>query len=670
MNRFLKYVVETTVEGKAALIKEYVIALEVFDKSDAYDPREDSTVRTEASKLRARLSRYYENEGQEDPVIISVPKGGYVPVFQGRRDEIEAVSSTARRPGQSRLIAAALAAAIAGGGIFWFSRSHPPPPPRLVPLTTLPGVEKQPSLSPDGSRVAFSWKGDIYVKQVGAEALLQITKDPATDSWPAWSPDASQIAFVRNDQVFLVSPLGGGERVVAESAGRVAWTADGSALLVLQKTSALGTSIFKVTLASGEKQRLTVPSDNTPGDLDMSISPDGRTVVFSRVLQAIGNELFVMPAAGGEARQLTNDHAMIFGMAWMPDSREIVFSSLRQNSYRLWRIPASPANRSGVFDSPKPVEAAGDDAGWPSISRNGRLAYQHDTRNWDILRAEIAAGEAGSNRLGLPTPVIASTRLETSPAWSPDGKKIAFVSDRSGYIELWICDADGSNVVKLTALDGPRVISAHWSSDNERVLFSAATGPNGNPEGYVISAKGGPPKRISTPDHRSMAFPIFSLGEGSIYFIPGPQERAVEVYKMPLEGGAAMQITRGGAFTPQESLDGKWLCYSRYRTHGLWCAPTAGGAERQILNSVLQGSWTIGPGGIYYFEVSIEPDAPKLVKFYNFETRQSTRIGTVARTVLENESGTTTSVSRGGSWLLYTDSVNREADLMLVDHFR
>jgi hypothetical protein len=299
------------------------------------------------------------------------------------------------------------------------------------------------------------------------------------------------------------------------------------------------------------------------------------------------------------------------------------------------------------------------------------LAYQHDTRNWDILRAEITVGEAGSNnRLGLPTPVIASTRIDTAPAWSPDGRKIAFVSDRSGYSELWICDADGSNAVKLTAFDGPRVISTHWSSDNERLIFSALTGPNGNPEGYIIGAKGGPPKRISTPDHRSMTFPIFSLDSGSIYFIPGPQERAVEVFKMPSAGGPAIQITRGGAFTPQESLDRKWLCYSKFHTHGLWCAPIAGGAERQILNSVLEGSWTIGPGGIYYFEVSKEPDAPKLVKFYNFETCLSTRIGTVAPTVVENNSGTTTSVSYDGRWLLYTDSVNREADLMLIDRFR
>jgi Tol biopolymer transport system component len=671
MNRFLKYVVETTLEGKGTLIKEYVIALEVFDKSDSYDPREDSTVRTEASKLRARLSRYYENEGQADPVVISVPKGGYVPAFESRRDEIAAVSSTAPWSGQNKLIAAALAAAIVGAGVFWYSRSQPSPSPRLVPLTSLPGVEKQPSLSPDGSRVAFSWKGDIYVKQVGSEALIRITKDPAMDSWPVWSPDASQIAFVRNGQVLLASPLGGGERIVAESEGRVAWTADGSALLVLQKTSALGTSIFRIALAGGEKQQLTFPNDATPGDLDMSISPDGRTVAFCRVLQTIGCELFVMPAAGGEVHQLTNDHTQVFGMAWTADSQEIVFSSTRQNAYRLWRIPALPANRRGVFNSPQPVEGAGDDAGWPSISRNGRLAYQHDTRNWDILRAEIAAGKAGSNdRLGPPTPLIASTRIETAPAWSPDGKKIAFVSNRSGYFEVWICDADGSNPVKLTALDGPRVVSTHWSSDNERLIFSALTGPNGNPEGYIISLKGGPPTRISTPDHRSMTFPIFSLDNRSIYFIPGPQERAVEVYQMPSAGGPATQITRGGGFTPLESLDGKWLCYSRYQTHGLWCAPIAGGAERQILNTVLQGSWTIGPRGIYYFEVSREPDTPKVVKFYNFETCQSTRIGTVAPTVLENNSGTTTSVSRDGRWLLYTDSVNREADLMLVDRFR
>ena len=114
-----------------------------------------------------------------------------------------------------------MAASITGvAAMFWLSRPSPAPAPKLVPLTSYPGLEERPSLSPDGSRVAFCWKGDIYVKEVGSEAVLQITKDPAVDSWPAWSPDASQIAFVRRGEVFVVSPLGGGERKVAESAGR------------------------------------------------------------------------------------------------------------------------------------------------------------------------------------------------------------------------------------------------------------------------------------------------------------------------------------------------------------------------------------------------------------------------------------------------------------------
>src|SRR4051812_31841422 len=79
MSRFLRFVVETTLDGNEDRIKEYVVAVDVFDKGDDYDPQADSTVRTEASKLRSRLSRYYDTEGRNDPVVITIPKGSYVP---------------------------------------------------------------------------------------------------------------------------------------------------------------------------------------------------------------------------------------------------------------------------------------------------------------------------------------------------------------------------------------------------------------------------------------------------------------------------------------------------------------------------------------------------------------------------------------------------------------
>src|SRR5436190_8415055 len=97
-------------------------------------------------------------------------------------------------------------------------------PPRAVPLTSLPGVERYPSLSPDGNLVAFTWNGpkgdngDIYVQQIGAGPPLRLTMDPAADYSPAWSPDGRWIAFLRDqpgsggNEVPLSGPLGGRER--------------------------------------------------------------------------------------------------------------------------------------------------------------------------------------------------------------------------------------------------------------------------------------------------------------------------------------------------------------------------------------------------------------------------------------------------------------------------
>ena len=97
-----------------------------------------------------------------------------------------------------------------------------------VPLTSYPGNERQPTFSPDGNQVAFSWDGpeqrnfDIYVKVIGAESPLRLTTDPAVDSSPAWSPDGRSLAFLRSlpgekAAVMLIAPLGGPERKIADT---------------------------------------------------------------------------------------------------------------------------------------------------------------------------------------------------------------------------------------------------------------------------------------------------------------------------------------------------------------------------------------------------------------------------------------------------------------------
>ncbi|MGB7762337.1 MAG: hypothetical protein WBL61_21060 [Bryobacteraceae bacterium] len=96
LRRFLSYIVEKTVAEELNVVKEYNIALAVFDRQATFDPATDTIVRVEARRLRNQLATYYRGAGQSDPVVIEIPKGGYVPVFRSQRGEGRGAPS--RRP--------------------------------------------------------------------------------------------------------------------------------------------------------------------------------------------------------------------------------------------------------------------------------------------------------------------------------------------------------------------------------------------------------------------------------------------------------------------------------------------------------------------------------------------------------------------------------------------
>jgi TolB-like protein len=144
LTRFLKFVVEQHLEGKAGELKESVIAMEVFGRNADHDPKQDSIVRTEASRLRARLNEYYLGNGKNDALAIELPKGGYAPLF--RQLAIEQPTATPAPIDNSpplvkrRLHALALAGvAIAIGGLAWWWLPHPKAPISIavLPLTNL-----------------------------------------------------------------------------------------------------------------------------------------------------------------------------------------------------------------------------------------------------------------------------------------------------------------------------------------------------------------------------------------------------------------------------------------------------------------------------------------------------------------------------------------------------
>ncbi len=545
------------------------------------------------------------------------------------------------------------------------------PAPRVVPFTSFPGNECCSTFSPDGNQIAFVWDGgkgnnaDIYVKLIDAESPMQLTTNPAADTTPVWSPDGRQIAFVRtgkNEQgIFTVAALGGAERMLysppaggADITSDLAWSPDGNWLAFAERGSPKEPyGIFLLSRDSLEKTRLTSPTAGSYGDYSPAFSPDGKSLAFRRSL--IGKyytQVYSVPITGGEPKRLTNDTNTLYpsGLAWTLDGREIVFA----NHSQLWRVSVSG-------NTPERLSATGDHLYSPAIARHGnRLAYTQYSWDQNIWRFEVS----GSPGLaGAPTRLIASTFQDISPHYSPDGKKIVFKSARSGSGEIWVCESDGSNLVKLTSFGNSG--SPRWSPDGRQIAFDGRA--EGSFDIYVINASGGKPRRL-TAEAATDARPSWSQDGQWLYF-GSNRSGTWQIWKMPAAGGTAVQVTQQGGFEAFESADGKTLYYTNrfdLNSNSIWQMPVTGGAETQVLDQVHQGYWNVLEHGIYFINTKTSPQTT--IEFFSFATHQRTQLAVIEKELVWAVPGF--AVSPDGHWMLLSMSDQNESDIMLMENFR
>ena len=137
LSRFLRFVVERALEGKGLELKESLIGVEVFGRKPDYDPKQDSVVRTEAARLRNRLTNYYAGEGASDPIVIALPKGGYVPVFHPVATSERVQRQKPRWPPAWYITAAGITVALAFGTLYWLWARNIPVRIAVLPLQNL-----------------------------------------------------------------------------------------------------------------------------------------------------------------------------------------------------------------------------------------------------------------------------------------------------------------------------------------------------------------------------------------------------------------------------------------------------------------------------------------------------------------------------------------------------
>jgi len=493
-----------------------------------------------------------------------------------------------------------------------------------VPLTSSPGHQQSPNLSPDGNQVAFSWDGpssenhDIYVKLAGPGEPIRLTTDPANDGQPAWSPDGRSIAFLRlrseiDADIFVIPALGGAERKVASVnlqgrgdkggtaygwTGNLNWTPDGEWLAFGGAPSAgVVPGIWLVALNGGQQRRLTTVSPPDFGEWAPTFTRDGRYVAFIRE-RTLGTSIaYVMPLAqlspAGPPQRVTPEGVSVLGLAWKPDGSGLLLSSAGHLGLsRTYSIPFRPgrlASRGELKLLPFGERARGI-----SVASNGRVVYAALYRDANLWRAAV-----GSNGEQPHARIAASTFDEQTPDYSPDGKRLAFASTRSGTEEIWVANADGSNPKQVTFTGGPQCSNPRWSPDGRLILFNSRR--EGSADLYLLDAATGELRRLT--DHQDEELEARWSRDGRMIYFGSNRTGRYEVWRMPATRGEPVQITRLGGSTATESPDARYLYYAKYETSpsAIWRVPTEGGKEEPVVDGLSYTlNFVVAARGIYF----------------------------------------------------------------------
>jgi len=619
-------------------------------------------VSEEAVTIAISVLRRSLGDVPRDPQFIeTIHKIGYrliAPVTTAR----EAPVRRARRP---VWLAAPLLLILGLAMWLWVGRREQEPEALIcagVPITTYPGDERYPALSPDGTRVAFAWAGeegvnsDIYVKQPGAELPLRLTHHQASESFPAWSPDGSTIAYVRTGRrwgIHTIPAIGGTPQLVVSTAPGVYgldWSPDGRFLVFSGPHEPGNTpAIVMVSVETGETSFLTSPQPPYTCDFSPAFSPDGSRVGFVRTGPQYQQDVYVVPTTGGTPERVTHYQRQVTGFDWMPDGRELIFAAAPSGEYSLWRIDLASGDISWL-----PTQ--GGAAMQPTIARGARrLVYERLQSDYGIWQVQL---DDSTHQAGRPTPLIASTRIDYGARFSPDGEQIVFISTRSGTREIWTCDAQGRHLLRLTDFGDTFVLHPRWSPDSREIAFSATMGENA--AAFIVGVDGGKPRRVRRVDGHDIVSGWSPDGEW--LYVESNAGGDWRLCQMRPDGSSARVITEA-----DRSLVGVadgYLYMHRPAVPGVWRRPIEGGEEECVADADVASDWAaiaVMKGGIYF--IWRNPGV-NTIGYYDLADRSPQY---VVRLPMDSPR---LAVSPDETTFLFEHEREREIDLILIDDFR
>ncbi|MCX6589375.1 MAG: protein kinase [Acidobacteria bacterium] len=517
----------------------------------------------------------------------------------------EGVERGLRRQRWGRLAVGAGLATLVVGVIWWNTGGAPRKPAVVRVLTQLKGMEYSPEFSPDGKLLYFSHgvfqagNRNLYVLDLASGQTRALTAGDSKDERPVVSPDGQWLVFLRRKwngpQTLLQMPAAGGtpRLVHAGEVQSYAFSGDGQHLILSEAAISGGAHTLRtLALATGKWEIFPAP----PGfidDIDVVLSRDGRQLAFCRYQTPEKGDVYVTAVSPegrpeGEIRRVTRLERRVFHPSWYADGDGLVFTAGTLTRRGLWKL------RMGREPEAIPEFAEAVEEGVVRVKGSGLVVVRNreDCDIWRFRRG--VAGEYTGERLA------STTALDEEPRYSADGRRVAFLSERSGALQAWVSGADGTNPVQVSRFDraekawltwGPAAVLSVFAQQPEQgaALFQAdGTG------GSAVTAK------LRVPQGARLV----GVGkDGTATYISFPRENSPLLERWPLSGeGRREAVAAVEAAFVRETDDGEWIYFTkRNERNGIYRLRRGGGAVEQVVGSLShRTTFTLRNGWVYY----------------------------------------------------------------------
>jgi Tol biopolymer transport system component len=639
MSRFLRFLAERLLEGSDNQLKESVIAVEVFGRKPDHDSSQDSIVRTEASRLRARLAEYYVGEGKDDAIVIELPKGGYTPVFRLRAPAPQPTPPGKKINRRIWLVTALVAVALAITAIVWVQKTerfwrNPIEVARFQSVTDFDGTEQAAAVSRDGEFVAFlsSRDGhpDVWVTQPGSGEFHNLTRGSAPELLNTsvrnlgFSPDSSLVTFWARKpagsswqtSIWAIPTLGGQARLYLEGAAEFDWSLDGSRLTY--HTAASGDPLF---VSDGTSHPPGRPIFTAPAGLHSHFplwAPDNEFIYFVHGALPDKLDIWRIKPAGGMPERITSHNGRVSHPVWL-NRRTLMYLASDSDGSGPWLYSMDVKRRIPhrlTFGPDRYTSLA-------AIAGGKRLVVTRASPKrtlWRLRISDSGAGLSPPDRISLTPATAFSPRLGPDylicvssaggsnsiwkrvnerdtelwsrrgaqiiggPAISPDGGRIAFSTRQGSETLLYVMQADGTNlrvVVDSLELQG----SPAWTPDGRSITL--ALNDHGVPHLFQVPIDGGPAAvflrdySVDPAWQPSGRFVVYSGPNiGTTFSVKAVTPEGV-THPLP----SLTNLTRGARHL-KFLLGGRGLAFLRgsIEHKDLWLTDPDTGAERQLTN--------------------------------------------------------------------------------------